>query len=120
MISDIDNTALLCHTNKPASGANSGGDWFAPDGTRVNGNEVPGFTRDRKPMVVRLLRNSASGAPADGMYYCVIEDDALTEQTVYVGLYKSGRGKFKGAYIYMYITKYGSTLYIGMTMVSPH
>ena len=57
MISDIgsnDNTALLCHTNHPASGGNSGGDWFAPDQNRVAGTAVPGFRRNRGPMVVKL------------------------------------------------------------------
>ena len=95
MISDIGstgNTALLCHTNKPASGSNSGGDWFAPDGFRVNGNEVPGFRRRRGPMVVRLLRNTATDPPAEGIYDCVIEDDTFTPQTVYVGLFSSGGG----------------------------
>ena len=95
MISDIgftDNTTLLCHTNKPASGGNSGGNWFAPDQTRVSGIAVPGFRRNRGPMVVRLYRNTATGTPAEGIYDCVIEDDTLTLQTVYVGLYNSGGG----------------------------
>ena len=97
-ISDIgstDNTALLCHTNRPATdGGNSGGDWHAPDGTRAFGNDVPGLRRNRSPMVVRLLRNTATDPPAEGIYDCVIEDNTLTLQTVYVGLYNSGRGIF--------------------------
>ena len=96
MISDIgstDNTALLYHTNRPATlGGNSGGDWFAPDQNRVYGTEVPGFKRNRGPMVVRLLRNTATDPPAEGIYDCVIEDDTLTSHTVYVGLYNSGGG----------------------------
>ena len=96
MSSDIGstyNTALLCHTNRPIlSGSfSSGGNWFAPY-TRVHGNDVPGFKRNRGPMVVRLLRNTATGTPAEGIYECVIEDDASTTQTVYVGLYNSGGG----------------------------
>ena len=94
MISDIgstDNTALLCHTNLlTTSVRHSGGDWFAPDGTRVHENDVPGFKKNRGPMVVRLSRNTATNPPAEGIYHCVIEDDTL--QTVYVGLYNSGRG----------------------------
>ena len=96
-ISDIgssDTTALLCHTNRPASGANSGGDWFAPDGTRVGGpgsTDVPGFERNRGPMVVRL-RRSTSTTPDEGMYYCTVYDITGTLQTVYVGLYNTGRG----------------------------
>ena len=40
VISDIgstDNIALLCHTDRPPfdGSTHSGGEWFAPDGTRV-------------------------------------------------------------------------------------
>ena len=97
VISDIgstDDTALICHTNRPATlnnNAHSGGDWFVPDDTRVDGNDVPGFMRTRDPMVVRLLRNT--GTPSEGIYHCLIMD---AEETlfilVYVGLYNSGGG----------------------------
>ena len=106
MISDIgstgDNTALLCHTNREATFENdvgipnSGGNWFALDQTIVNSNDVPGFRRNRGPMVVRLFRETATD-PAEGIYHCVIEDDTFTEQTLYVGLYNSGGG----AYMYL-------------------
>ena len=101
VISDIgstNNTALICHTNRPGnitdiSGYNnSGGDWVAPNGMRVGfgGNSnVPGFRRNRASMMVRLLRNTTSHPPSEGIYHCLIEDDTLTEQTVYVGLYSS-------------------------------
>ena len=96
-ISDIgstDNTALLCHTNRPASGSRSGGDWYAPDGTRVTLTAVPGFRRNRDPMVVRLLRNNYNNyTPMEGIYDCVIEDSTFTPHAVYVGLYNSGGGK---------------------------
>ena len=98
MISDIgstDNTALLCITNHPVlcGGSNSGGDWFAPDGDKVGGTgstTVPGFARNRGPMVVRLRRND--GTPEEGIYHCVVEDADFIPQTVYVGLYNSGGG----------------------------
>ena len=99
VISDIgstDNTALLCITNHPATGSgnrNSGGDWFAPDKTIVSGTGVPGFRRIRGPMVVRLLRNSATDPPAEGIYHCIVEDDTDTLQADYVGLYNSGGGR---------------------------
>ena len=94
-ISDIgstDDSALLCHTNNPPptpSGI-SGGDWHAPDGTRVSGTDVPGFTRNRGSTVGRLKR--ASGTAAEGVYQCTIEDAASTPQMVYVGLYNTGEG----------------------------
>ena len=105
VISDIgstDDNALICHTNRPGNvtgivGTNSGGDWIAPNGTTVGfggryTSTVPGFIRRRGPMMVRLLRNTATGTPSEGIYHCLVEDDTLTEQTVYVGLYNSGGG----------------------------
>ena len=115
-ISDIgstDDTALICHTNRfgnrtttPTSTYfHSGGDWHAPDGTTVGHrgtDDVPGFVRNRHPMVVILLRRTATGTPSEGIYYCVVEDDTLTYQTVYVGLYNSGGGGI-GIYIDVYL-----------------
>ena len=94
-ISDIgftDGSALLCHTNHLPQGGSSisGGDWYAPDGTRVHEDDVPGFTRDRGPMVVRLKRTT--GTPSEGIYWCVIQDATSILQSVYVGLYNSGGG----------------------------
>ena len=98
MISDIgstDDTALICHTNRNATLGNtnmptSGGEWFAPNKTRVNGNDIQGFKRNRSPMMVRLLRNTATNPPSEEIYHCLVEDDTCTLQTVYVGLYNSG------------------------------
>ena len=103
VISDIgstDDIALICHTNRPATitdiggSTNSGGDWVAPNGVKVDfaGTSVLGFRRNRGTMIVRLLRNSAIDPPSEGIYHCLVEDDTLTEQTVYVGLYNSGGG----------------------------
>ena len=98
VISDIgstDDTALICHTNRPATmnnNADSGGNWFGPDGTRVDTTAVPGFRRNRGPMMVRLLRNTATGTPSEGIYHCLVEDDMLTAHTVHVGLFNSGGG----------------------------
>ena len=104
LISDIgstDDTSLICHTNRPAnvtdiSGySNSGGDWFAPNGMRVgfggiHASSVQGFIRRRGPMMVRLLRNTDTNPPSEGIYHCLVENDTLTDQTVYVGLYNTG------------------------------
>ena len=108
MISDIGSTgdtALICNTNRIANISvslsegrmrfHSGGDWHAPDGTIVGDldeSTVPGFERDRRPMKVRLHRNTTTATPSEGIYYCVVEDDTFTNQTVYVGLYNSGGG----------------------------
>ena len=77
IIGYTNDTALLCNTNHPPTGFNSGGNWFAPEGTRVGSAEstnVPGFTRNRGSMVVRLTRNTATGPAADGLYRCSIWD----------------------------------------------
>ena len=87
-IGSSDDSAFLCHTNRPPDGATSGGDWHAPDGTRVSGTDVPGFTRNRAAMVVRLWR--ASDTPPEGIYECTIYDATSTLQMVYVGLYYTG------------------------------
>ena len=97
-ISDIgstDETALLCITNRPGS-PNSGGDWHAPDGTAVGSLgtiDVPGFVRNRGPMVVRLRRTTGTDPAAEGIYQCSIEDATSTIHYISVGLYNSGRGK---------------------------
>ena len=86
--------ALHCNTNRgPDSSGVSGGDWFAPDGTEVGRsgiNNVPGFVRNRDPMVVRLLRDT--GTPAQGIYRSSIFDAEGNYQIVYVGLYNTGNG----------------------------
>ena len=101
MISDIgtagDDTALLCITNRPppTGSSHSGGDWVAPDGTRVTtGNAVPGVRRNRGPMVMRLYRDTATGPPAEGIYYCQIQDNTDTLQTLHVGLYTDETGSY--------------------------
>ena len=98
-ISDVGPTALICHTNRPPpdNAANSGGDWIAPNGTVVDysGNTVPGFKRNRDPMIVRLLRNTATDPPSEGIYHCQIMAEWETTLThVYVGLYNSGGGMY--------------------------
>ena len=90
-----DGTALLCNANDipTDSATTSGGDWFAPDNTHVDGTDVPGFSRTRGPGLVQLIRNSAAtGTPTEGIYSCIVQDDTLILQTVYVGLYNSGGG----------------------------
>ena len=85
--------ALLCNTDQPPpqNSIHSGGDWFAPDGTRVSGGiPVPGFVRNRGPMVVRLHRRQELAN--QGMYYCIVGDAKEELQKIYVGLYYPGGG----------------------------
>ena len=81
--------AVLCHTDRAVDFGDpfrrSGGNWFAPDGTRVNENDVPGFYRNRGPMVVRLHRTDSKAN--QGIYNCAIQDATTNYQAVYVGLY---------------------------------
>ena len=89
VIGPSDDTALLCITNRP--GTPTSGNWFAPDRTRVDGTDVPGFIRTRGSMVVRLFR-MGSRTPRQGIYYCIIEDGTSLLKMVNVGLYNSGGG----------------------------
>ena len=96
-ISDIgstDDTGLLCITNRLTNWYNSGGDWFAPNGDKVMFNSafsVPGFTRNRGRMVVRL-KKSPGGVPGEGVYQCRILDNQGTLHKLYVGIYTSEGG----------------------------
>ena len=76
-----DNTALLCNTNR--TGTPTSGDWFGPDETRVDDTSVPGVTRNRGPMVVRLKRPTTN-TPLEGIYCCLIPVTASTLLTVNV------------------------------------
>ena len=89
-IGSTDDTALLCNTVY-----DYGGNWFAPDGTRVGGPgsaDVPGFSRNRGLMVVRLLRNAATDPAAEGIYHCSIRDADGNFRTANVGLYNDRNG----------------------------
>ena len=96
-ISDIgstDDTALICHTNRPATffsfNTHSGGRWIRPSGRTVTNLVRYGMYRSRAVGMVRLIRYRPS-AP-QGIYRCVVEDATLTQQRVYVGLYYSRGG----------------------------
>ena len=54
--------------------------------------DVPGFGRNRGPMLVRLQRRNNGGTPAEGIYWCEVDDITGTRQTDYVGLYNTGGG----------------------------
>ena len=98
LISDIgstDDTALICNTDRPTlnHGHNSGGEWYAPDETRILRRVVvPGFMRNRGPMRARLRRYMDTNPPAEGLYHCTIEDSTFILQNIFVGLYNTGQG----------------------------
>ena len=123
-ISDIgssDNTALLCHTNRPppSGSTTSGGNWYKPDGTTgVDAVAVPGpgFRRDRGSMVVRLRKRGSAGSPPEGIYQCSILDAALVRQTLYVGLYNSGGGNI----ICMFFDRLALPLFVSNTLRASH
>ena len=103
-ISDIgfsNSTALVCHTNRPPppGSAHSGGNWFAPDGTKVGAvgsTGVSGFVKSRGLVVVRLRRWTSGPAPDEGIYKCSIRDGISTYKSLYIGLYNGGGGKKTG------------------------
>ena len=94
--SGTDDDSLLCITDGVANADDALGNWFAPDRDRVRFIRVPGVTRNRGDMVVRLFRNAATGLPAEGIYHCTVQDATPVFQTVYVGLYNSGGGNCSG------------------------
>ena len=103
VISDIGSTnadALICHTDRPDPNGNPNpeGDWFAPDG----GMTISGFRTNGGPKVLRLLRATDSGPPAQGIYHCVIEAKIGQNpfQNVHIGLYTSGEGMYQSNYVY--------------------
>ena len=91
-------TPLICNTNRPPPSGklHSGGDWISPSDVTVgytNTATVPGFGRNRGPMVVRLWRITVStDSPVEGIYRCEVKDATEMLQSVYVGLYNDGGG----------------------------
>ena len=76
-VSDIgstEDTALMCFTEYYIAGdRTSGGNWSAPDGSRVNDSGGTGFRRSRGRGVVRLIRIEDK-EPSLGIYMCRIFD----------------------------------------------
>ena len=46
-------------------------------------------------MIVRLLRNTATDPPSEGIYQCLVEDDTNTLCIFHIGLYNNGEGNGK-------------------------
>ena len=96
-IGDGDDTALLCMTNltdfcNHSYNGTSLGNWFLPNGTKVQGTGVDhDFYTTRGQMVVRLHRRRGGVA---GIYRCEIPDSANVTQTIYIGVYTAGTGEW--------------------------
>ena len=91
--------ALLCITNytaccrPPYTSINGSalGNWFFPNGTRVQSSHVQwDFHRTRDHMTVRLHRRSGG---EEGIYRCEIPDAMNVSQTIYIGVYSISTGE---------------------------
>ena len=87
--------ALFCKTNQTAcchpsytGNGSSFGNWYFPNGTKVN-NKLD-FYRTRGHMVVRLNRRRGG---VEGIYRCVIPDSMNVKQTIYIGVYTASTGE---------------------------
>ena len=84
--------ALLCFTDRPncCSGSGRAGEWYYPDGRRVN---IQGadedFYRNRGSRVVRLNRARNVLAPT-GRYRCHIPDATGTTQNIFISIIGEG------------------------------
>ena len=93
--------ALVCITNYTAccrhpytSGMNRTalGNWFFPNGTRVQSSGVQwDFHRTRGQMKVLLQRRRGG---AEGIYSCMIPDTSGFSQTKYIGVYSASTGRW--------------------------
>ena len=68
------------------------GNWFFPNGTRVQSSGVKwDIHRTRGQMVVLLHRRKGG---AEGIYMCTIPDTYGVFQTIYIGVYSSSTGEW--------------------------
>ena len=94
--------SVQCHTDLVSccSGAQSPdrGDWYFPNGNRLQFGSVPGDIYETRAAQRVDLRRRNNGATS-GIYRCTIEtnvvrsdnsSDTTTRETVYAGLYASG------------------------------
>ena len=82
-------TALLCMTNLTACCQSPDeGNWFFPNGTRVE--NFSDFYRTKGEMVVHLNRRRGG---AEGIYRCEIPDSMNVTQTIYIGVYSTSSGE---------------------------
>ena len=92
--------SVQCHTDlstccSSAQGADRG-DWYFPNGERLNFNVDPGDIYESREAQQVDLRRRNNGATS-GIYHCTVEtnavhsdNDSKIRETVYAGLYASG------------------------------
>ena len=90
---DGQNDGLWCQSSL---NQNMIGTWYYPDGTTVprgsvdgNNNPIPLFANNTATGQIGLLRNGGIGS-IQGLYSCVIPNEAEINQTLYVAVYDNG------------------------------
>ena len=116
--------ALFCVTDLPAccrplyigTGycvGGSLGNWFFPNGTRVQSSGSQwDFHRTSGWMVKRLQRRRGG---VDGIYHCEIPDKTGVIQNIYIGVYSANTGELHGTCIisvYFWIKLYWCLTYL--------
>ena len=88
--------ALLCVTDltaccRPPYASGQVGNWFFPNGTRVQSSGINwDFHRTRGQSVVFLHRRRGG---VTGIYSCVIRDAMNVTQIIYIGVYSASTGE---------------------------
>ena len=88
-----DNTSCCRPPYTSSLGRQALGNWFFPNGTRVQSSRRQwDFHRTRGHMVVLLQRRRGG---EDGVYHCVLPDKDGNDQITYIGVYTaSGMGEW--------------------------
>ena len=90
---------VQCHTDLvtccSATQGDHRGDWYLPNGNRLNFNNNPGDIYEHREAQRVVLRRRNNGSTS-GVYRCTVEINAVhsdndsTRETVYAGMYASG------------------------------
>ena len=94
-VSSDESGPLLCHTRAigccSLSDGQQAGDWFLPNGSRMNNSaRMGGYRRNRGTGVVRLYRDSrtSSASALRGRFRCEIPDANNISQALYINICK--------------------------------
>ena len=96
--------SVLCHTDLSSCCSNTEGayrgDWFFPNGSRLQLDDHVSVYDSRGDRRVDLRRNSGGDSAVSGIYRCDIptnavhSSDSSVRDTVYIGLSPSGGGMY--------------------------